>query len=243
MPPSMRDAAIRDLAPTGVVRAAINTANPVLARKGPDGLPQGVSVDIAQELGRSLGRPVQLIAYETAGRVFDALDRSEWDLAFLAIEPARATRVIFSSPYVVIEGTYLVRSDATFTRVAELDSTGTKIAVGLNAAYDLYLSRHLEHAEIVRAPTPNAALEMFATEGLEAAAGIRQALEAFAAQRPGFRVLPDPFMTIRQALATPQGREDGGQYLNDFIDNLKSSGCLRAALDRNGQAGVSVAWP
>jgi len=237
----MRDAVTRDLAPTGVVRAAINTANPVLACKGPDGLPQGVSVDIAQELGRSLGCPVQLIAYETAGRVFDALDRREWDLAFLAVEPARATRVIFSSPYVVIEGTYLVSSAAAFTRVADLDRTGTRIAVALNAAYDLYLSRHLAHAEIVRTPTPDAALEMFATEGLEAAAGVRQALEAFAAQGSGFRVLPDPFMTIRQALATPRGRQDGGKYLNDFIENLKSSGRLRAALDRNGQAGVPIA--
>src|SRR5688572_30815370 len=162
----------RDLAATGVVRAAINVGNPVLARAGDgDGEPSGVSVDIAREIGRRLGRPVQLVVFPAAGKVVDALARSEWDVAFLANEPARADRVTFSTPYVLIEGTYMLRQDSPFTAADQLDQRGIRVAVGQNAAYDLHLTRELKHAEIVRAPSPSSALELFDREGLDAAAG------------------------------------------------------------------------
>ena len=235
-------AAIADLAPSGVVRAAINTGNPVLARKGPEGgEPSGASVDIAREIGRRLGRPVQLIAYETAGGVVEALARGEWDVAFLANEPARADRVVFSAPYVVIEGTAMVWKDAPFTSNGELDRDGIRIAVGLNAAYDLHLTRALKHAAIVRAPSSSAAMEQFYRDRLEAAAGVRQALEAFAADKADIRVLPDAFMSIRQTVASPPGRNAGSAYLQSLVQELKVSGWIRAALDRNGQQDAQVA--
>jgi polar amino acid transport system substrate-binding protein len=173
--------------------------------------------------------------------VVDALARSEWDVAFLANEPARADRVTFSAPYVVIEGTYMLRQDAPFTRADELDRDGVRIAVGLNAAYDLHLTRALKHAEIVRAPSPSAALELFYADRLDAAAGVRQALDAFAAGKPDLRVLPDAFMAIHQTVASPPGRPAGSAFLEALVAELKSSGWVRAALDRNGQAGVPVA--
>jgi polar amino acid transport system substrate-binding protein len=241
-PNGLMAAAIKDLTPSGVVRAAINTGNPVLAQKTPSGgEPSGVSVEIAREIGRRLGRPVQLIPYETAGSVVDALARGEWDVAFLADEPARADRVVFSTPYVVIEGTYLAWGDAPFASADELDRDGIRIAVGLNAAYDLHLTRALKHAEIIRAPSPSAALELFYRNRLEAAAGVRQALEIFAAARTDVRVLPDAFMAIRQAVASPPGREAGSAYLQNLVQDLKASGWIRAALDRNGQHDVAVA--
>jgi polar amino acid transport system substrate-binding protein len=243
-PPDGAAAIIQDLAPRGVVRAAINTGNPILAHKGGgSGSLQGVSVEIAIELGRSLGRPVELVAYDTAGQVFGALDRNEWDVAFLAIEAARADRVIFSAPYVSIEGTYLVRHGAPYNAASELDHEGSRIAVAAHAAYDLFLTRTLRRAELVRAPTPAAALDLIADEGVSGAAGVRQALESFARGRADLRVLPDVFMTIEQALATPLHREAGGAYLQPFIADLTSSGWLRAALDRNGQSGVRIATP
>jgi polar amino acid transport system substrate-binding protein len=236
------EAAIGDLAPNGIVRAAINVGNPVLARKGSDGgEPEGISVDIAREIGSRIGRPVQLVVYETAGSVVDALARGEWDVAFLAEEPARADRVIFSSPYVVIEGTYMVWAQAPFAATRELDAPRIRIALGFNAAYDLFLTRTLKQAEILRAPSPSAALELFYKDRLEAAAGVRQALDSFAAGKPDLRVLADAFMSIRQTVASPPGRPAGSAYLQRFIAELKSSGWIRAALDRNGQAGVPVA--
>jgi polar amino acid transport system substrate-binding protein len=235
-------AVIQDLAASGVVRAAINTANPVLARRAPtDGEPSGVSVDIAREIGRRLGRPVQLIAYDTAGSVVDALARGEWDVAFLAEEPARTHRVAFSAPYVTIEGTYIVWQDADFASAGELDREGIRIAVGQNAAYDLHLTRALKAAEIVRAPSPSAALELFYRDRLGAAAGVRQALETFAATKADVRVLPDAFMVVQQTVASAPGRNAGSAYLQTLIEDLKVSGWIRAALDRNDQHGVAVA--
>lgn len=239
---SADNAAIQDLAPTGVIRAAINSGNPVLARKAPNGgEPSGVSVEIAREIGRRLGRPVQLIAHPTAGSVVDALARDEWDVAFLADEPARADRVVFSAPYVVIEGTYMVRTGSPFASAAELDRDGIRIAVGLNAAYDLHLTRALKHAQIIRAPSPTAALELFYADRLDAAAGVRQALDSFAATKPDLRVMPDAFMAIRQTVASPPGRAAGSAFLEALVAELKASGWIRAALDRNGQQAVPVA--
>jgi polar amino acid transport system substrate-binding protein len=235
-------AAIQDLAASGVVRAAINTANPVLARRAATGGElSGISVDIAREVGRRLGRPVKLIAYDTAGSVVDALARNEWDVAFLANEPARADRVVFSAPYVLIEGTYIVWQDAAMASAAELDREGIRIAVGQNAAYDLHLTRALKAAEIVRAPSASAALELFYHARPKAAAGVRQALETFAATKADVRVLPDAFLAIRQTVASPPGRNAGSAYLQTLIQDLKASGWICAALDRNGQHGVAVA--
>lgn len=235
-------AVLNDLAPTGVVRAAINVGNPVLAAKAEGGgEPHGVSVDIARELGRRLGRPVRFIVFETAGLVVDALARGEWDVGFLANEPARADRVTFSAPYVVIEGAYLVWKDAPFASTAELDRAGARIAVGLNAAYDLHLTRALKHAEIVRAADSAAAMALFYRDRLDAGAGVRQALEAFAADKPDLRILPDAFMSIRQSVASPPGRAAGSAYLQSLVAELKSSGWVRAALDRHGKRDVAVA--
>ncbi len=235
-------AALADLAPTGAVRAAINVGNPVLARADPDGgEPHGVSVDIARELGRRLGRPVQLVVFPAAGKVVDALASDEWDVAFLADEPARADRVVFSAPYVVIEGTYMLWQDSPFTSAAELDRPGIRIAVGQNAAYDLHLTRALKAAEIVRAPSPSSALELFYADRLDAAAGVRQALDAFAAGKNDLRVLLDAFMAIKQTVASPPGRAAGCAYLQALVAELKADGWVREALDRHGQRGVSVA--
>jgi polar amino acid transport system substrate-binding protein len=240
--PARLEAVRADLAPSGVVRAAINVGNPVLARSGPDGgEPEGVSVDIAREIGRRLGCPVRLIVFPTAGGVVDALARGEWDVAFLANEPARADRVTFSPPYVVIEGTYMLWRDAPYAETGELDREGVRITVGLNAAYDLHLTRALRHARIVRAPSSSASMEMFYRDRLDAAAGVRQALEAFAAGKADLRILPDAFMAIRQTVASPPGRAAGSAWLENLIEDLKSSGWVRAALDANGQAGVPVA--
>jgi polar amino acid transport system substrate-binding protein len=162
-------AIIHDLAPRGVVRAAINSGNPILAHKerGSDTL-QGVSVEMAHELGRSLDRPVELVAYDTARQMFGVLDRNDRDMAFLAVEAARADRVIFSAPYVLIEGTHLVRHDAPYKATSELDHQDSRIAVEAHAAYDLFLTRTVRRAELVRAPIPAAALDLIADEGVSA---------------------------------------------------------------------------
>lgn len=212
---------IHDLAPTGRLRAAINCGNPVLAQiDSQSGQPTGISVDLAIELGRSLGIPVDLVTFDSAGNVLKALINHAWDVAFLAIDPGRATEIDFTSPYMSIEGTYLVRKDSPLRTIEDFDRSGVRIAVGTGAAYDLYLTRTLTHAKLLRAPTSAGAIDLFMAEGLEAAAGVRQPLAEYARTHPEMRVIEGKFMSIEQAMATPKGRPAGSAYLQMFIENI-----------------------
>jgi polar amino acid transport system substrate-binding protein len=238
VPPGARS----DLAPTGKLRAAINFGNPVLAQKDPvSGEPRGVSVDLARELGRRLGVPVELITFDAAGKVFDALKKGAWDIAFLAIDPARATEIAFTAPYVVIEGTYLVPADSPLRTIQDVDRDGVRVAVGNKSAYDLYLTRTLKRAQLVRVPTSPEAIDLFLRDKLEAAAGVKQPLLQFAKTHPNVRVMDGRFMVIEQAMGTPRGREAGMLYLREFIEEMKSSGFVARGLEKSGQGDATVA--
>jgi polar amino acid transport system substrate-binding protein len=230
------------LAPEGRIRAAINYGNPVLAQQDPaSGEPSGVSAELARELGRRLGRPVEFVPFDAAGKVFDALKTGSWDVAFLAIDPVRASGIDFTAPYVVIEGTYLVPTDSPLDTVEAVDRPGIRIAVGRGSAYDLYLTRALKQAQRVEAPSSAGALDLFLTDRLDAAAGVRQPLLAFAASHPGLRVLPGRFMAIEQAVAIPKGRLAGARYLSGFVEAMKASGFVARALAESGQTDATVA--
>lgn len=234
-------AVLADLAPQGVLRAAINLGNPVLAQTGPDGEPQGVSVVLASALAHELGVALELVTYDAAGKVFAALATSAWDVAFMAIEPVRAEQIAFSAPYVIIEGTYLLAQASPWQQVAELDRPEVRIAVGKGAAYDLYLSRTLKHAQLVRAETSAEAITLFLEQGLDAAAGVRQPLLAAAAANPAFRVLAGHFTAIHQAMAVPREKTAGAAYVREFVERCKANGLVQQALQRSGQGDVTLA--
>lgn len=231
---------LEELAPDGVLRAAINYGNPVLAQRGPDGEPQGVSVALAKQLAEELGVRLEMRTFDAAGKVFAALEEGAWTLAFLAIEPVREAQIAFSEPYVLIEGTYLVRKDAPFQHVDELDQTGLRLAVGKGAAYDLYLSRTLQHAELCRADTSAAAVDLFVEENLDAAAGVRQPLQKVADTDPRYRVLDGAFTAIRQAMAVPRGCDNSAAFVRDFVERCLRQGFVRGALLATGQTDVSA---
>jgi polar amino acid transport system substrate-binding protein len=235
---------VSSLAPNGRLRVAINFGNPVLAQKDPaNGAPRGVSVDLARELGRRLGVTPTFVTFDGAGKVFDALKAGAWDLAFLAIDPVRAAEIDFTPPYVVIEGTYMVPANSPLQTIEDVDRTGIRVAVGRGSAYDLYLTRTLKSAQLVRASTSAEAIELFQSETLEAAAGVRQPLQKAAKGNPALRVLAGRFMTIEQAMGTPKGREAGARYLQDFVEEMKASGFVARALAASGQADAAVAPP
>jgi polar amino acid transport system substrate-binding protein len=233
-----------ELAATGKLRAAINFGNPVLAQKDPaSGEPRGISVDLARELGKRLGVPAELVLFDAAGKVFDALQSNSWDIAFLAIDPARATEIAFTAPYVIIEGTYLVRADSPLRTIEDVDREGVRVAVGNKSAYDLFLSRTLERASLVRAPTSPAAVELFLSDKLDAAAGVKQPLLQLARTRADLRVMDGRFMVIEQAMGTPRRNTAGASYLREFIEEMKASGFVARALERSGQGDATVAPP
>jgi polar amino acid transport system substrate-binding protein len=237
--------ALNDLAPGGKLRAAINFGNSVLAQKDPaGGEPRGVSADLARELAKRLGVPIEFVTYEAAGKVFDAVKTGAWDIAFVAIEPVRAAEIEFSAAYVIIEGTYMVPKDSPLKTIADVDRPGVRIAVGLKSAYDLYLTRTIKNATIVRATAGGgrAMIDLFNNDKLEAAAGVRQPLVAYAKDHPEVRVMDGHFMEIQQAMGTPKGRTAGAAYLRAFVEDVKASGFVADALKRSGQQ-ATVAPP
>jgi polar amino acid transport system substrate-binding protein len=237
------DKVLNDLAPTGKLRAAINLGNSVLAQTDEaTGKPKGITPDLANELGKRLGVPVELITFNAAGKVFEAAKTGTWDIAFVAIEPVRAAEIEFSAPYVIIEGTYMVPKDSPLKVIADVDRAGVRIAVGVGSAYDLYLTRTIKNATIVRAAMGGgkAMIDMFVNDKLEVAAGVKQPLVAYAKDHPDVRVMDGHFMEIQQAMGTPKGRLAGAQYLRAFVEEMKASGFVAEAIKHsNQQAAVA----
>jgi polar amino acid transport system substrate-binding protein len=239
MPADLSDIA-RDLAPTGTLRASINLGNPVLAQGTPDS-PSGVTVDLARAVGDRLGLPVELLCFGAARQSFEAMATGRADLCFLAVDPARATEVGFTAPYVVIEGVYVVPSDSPVRSVADVDRDGVRVGVKHGSAYDLFLTRTLRRATVVRG---DEGVDVFVAEGLEVGAGIREPATAFAAARDDVRVVEEAFMQIQQAVGIPRSRRpESALYLRDLLEQLKASGFVADALARSGQGGATVAPP
>ena len=233
---------VAELAPTGVLRASINVGNPILANLGADGQPFGVSIDLAREFARRVGVDVQLVVFDSAGKSVDAVTNEQADFGFFAVDPARGAGISFTAPYVLIEGAYLVREDSPLRDNAEVDQPGLRVTVGKGSAYDLYLTRELKQAEIVRAPTSPAVVDTFLEQNLDVAAGVRQQLEADAKRVPQLRLLPGRFMVIQQAMGLPKARNAAAvELLRGFVEDMKASGFVAAALKRHGIEGATVA--
>ena len=244
MPDGITPSLVTELAPTGRLRAAINFGNSVLAQQDPaGGPPRGVSAELARELARRLGVGIDYVTFDAAGKVVEGGKAGLWDIAFLAIDPVRAAGIDFTAPYVVIEGVYLVPKDSKLHTVADVDRDGVRVAVAQGSAYDLYLTRALKHATLVRQPSGPEALDMFLRDDLEAAGGVRQPVAAFARAHPDTRLIPGRFMAIEQAMGTVKGRAAGLAYLRSFIEEMKASGFVARALEASGQGDASVAPP
>ncbi|GAA1438373.1 transporter substrate-binding domain-containing protein [Mycobacterium cookii] len=229
-----------DLAPTGVLRAAVNLGNPVLAQ-GTAADPSGVTVDLAREIGKRLHLPVELSCFDAARRSFEAMVSGDADICFLAIEPAREAEVAFTPAYVAIEGVFAVPAGSPVQAPADVDRVGVRIGVKRGSAYDLYLTRTLQHAEIVRGEEGTA---VFLDEGLDVAAGIRQPMTAFVRERTDLRLVDERFMEIRQAVGTTRSRRpETVEFLGETVEELKASGFVSSSLARSGQGDAAVAPP
>jgi polar amino acid transport system substrate-binding protein len=233
-----------EMAPTGVLRAGVNFGNPVIAQKDPaGGAPRGVGPELARELARRLGVAIEYVTYDTAGKMADAVKQGAWDVAFLAGDPERASEIAFSAPYVQIEGTYMVRKDSALKRIDDFDRKGLRIAVGNKTAYDLYLTRTIKNAELVRSASSLAAIGEFLTNNLDAVAGVKNPLVAVAGKDASLRVIEGNFMVIGQASGVPKGRDAAARYLRDFIEDAKASGFVANALEASGVTDAMVAPP
>ena len=229
--------------PTGKVRASINLGNPILANKNAEtGEPFGVSVDLARAFADKLGVELELVVFDAAGKSVQAVSEERADFGFFAVDPLRGETIAFTAPYVLIEGFYLVRNDSPVKTNADVDHAHNRVAVGKGSAYDLFLTRELKAAQIVRAPTSPAVVQTFLEQNLEVAAGVKQQLEADAKKASGLRLLDERFMVIQQAMGTPKSRgQAAAAALHAFVEEMKASGFVADALARHGIAGASVA--
>lgn len=233
------------LAPTGKLRASINVGNPVLARLDPaSGQPVGVSVDLALALAKELQMSAEFQVFDAAQKSVEAVAREQADIGFFAIDPLRSAQIAFTAPYVLISGNYLVRSDSTIQTNDCVDRPGVRVAVGQGSAYDLYLTRHLRHAELVRMPTSREVVDAFLVQKLDVAAGVKQQLEADARRVSSVRLLPESFMLIEQAMGLPRARgAAAAEMLHGFLEARKADGFIARSLSRHGIDGASLAPP
>ena len=230
-----------ELTPSGKLRVGINYGNFLLVTKHSDTEYTGIAVDLGREVGKRLGVEVEFIPFATAGKLADAVKAGTWDVAFLGNEPQRAAEIAFSPPYLEIEATYLVPAGSRIRTIDEVDRAGVRIATAVNSAYDLYLSRNLKHATLVRANAIQGSYDVFVKDKLEVLSGLKPRLLDDAKTLPGSRVLDGRFTVVQQSVGTPQGRPAAAGYLREFAKDVKTSGFVAQAIARHKVRGVAVA--
>ena len=235
-------AVLADLAPAGKLCVGINFSNHLLTARDPvTRAPSGVALDLAHELGRRLKVPVEIVSCESAGELAESASTGAWQVGFLAIEPKRANEITFTAAYVKIEATYLVPPGSPLKTLADVDRKGVRIAVTAKAAYDLYLTRTLQHATLTRTATADAAFELFVAEKMDALAGLKPRLVTDHDSLPGSRILDGRFTAVQQAAGTPKGNDAGASYLREFIEDVKVTGFVARAIEKNRVRGLTVA--
>jgi len=231
-----------DLAPTGKIRAGINYGNFILATKDKaTGESRGVAVDLLSDLGRRLGVPVEIVAYDSVAVMGDAAPTGAWDIAFLGSDPVREKIMSFTAAYLELDATYLVPGASPLRNASEVDRAGLRVAAPARANYELFLQRSLKHAKLLSVPGNDAAFELLATGKADALAGLTQGLVQLGAKMPGSRIVDGRFMAVQQSIAVPKGRDAGLAYLRGVVEDAKTSGLVARAIEKTGARGVAVA--
>jgi polar amino acid transport system substrate-binding protein len=239
----MSKAILAELAPNGVLRAAINMGNFLLVTgRSPSGDPTGVSPDMALAIGARLGVPVQFVPYAKPGELADDAEKGLWDIGNIGAEPARAEKIDFTAAYAEIEATYLVPPGSPLKTIADVDKAGVKIAVSARSAYDLWLERNIRHATLVRANGGPATLDLLVKDKLDAMAGLRPGLLTDIEKLPGYTILDGQFTAVQQAVGTARKNKIGAAFLKAFVEEAKASGMVASFIERHGVVGrLSVA--
>lgn len=233
-----------ELAPTGTLRAGINTGNFLLVTDRADnGDPVGVSPDVAAEIARRLGVALKIIPYADPGSLADAAERGEWDIGNIGAEPQRARTITFTSAYCEIEATYLVPAGSSIRSIDDVDCPGIRIATKGRAAYGLWLENNLQHAELIRTDTIDASFDVFVGQQLDALAGLKPRLLQDLERLPRARILEGQFSAVQQAVGTPRHNTHAAAWLANVIEDLKSSGFIAQLIEKHQVQGLTVAPP
>ncbi len=231
-----------ELAPSGTLRVGLNYSNfLIVLGDGPDGEPRGIAPDLGRELARRAGLPIQYVKFDGAGKLFDAVKAGQCDVGFLGAEPQRANEVEFSPAYLELPVTFLVPPGSPIRSIADIDRAGVRVSVSDRSAYDLYLTRSLKKAQIIRTAGIPASFDTFVREKLEALAGLKPRLVEEQARLPGSRILEGEVTSVQQAIGAPKGRAAVAKYLREFAEDVKRSGFVARAIEKHNVRGVRVA--
>jgi polar amino acid transport system substrate-binding protein len=233
---------VAELARTGVLRAGINLSNGLLVTgMSQSGNPQGVAPDMAAEIARRLAVPVAYVKFDRPSKLADAAGTDAWDIGLIGAEPARAGKIAFTPAYCEIEATYLVRESSPLRSVADVDRPGSRIAVRAGSAYDLWLTRNLKHATLVRSDSADGPFNQFVAEDLDALAGLRPQLMSEVGKLRGAKILPGNFTAVQQAIGTLKSNIAAAAFLREFVEEAKRSGFVAGLIERHKVVGLSVA--
>ncbi len=235
---------LAELAPSGTLRVGLNYQNFLLILKdAPDGTPQGIAPDLARELARRAGLPIEYVRFDSAGKTAEAVREDKWDVAFIGAEPQRANEIAFSAAYLEIPITFLVPPGSPIRSIADIDQEGLRIATAEKSAYDLYLTRTLKKAKLVRVAGIPESFERFRDEKLEALSGLKPRLLIDEQAMPGSRILEGQVGAVQQAVGTPKARQAAAAWLAAFVEDIKASGLVGRTIASHGIRGVEVAPP
>ncbi len=238
----MLEQVVSELAPTGVLRAAINMSNFLLVTgKTASGDPQGVAPDMAAEIAKRLGVPVVYVKFDRPSHLADAAGTNVWDIGLIGAEPQRAEKIAFTPAYCEIEATYLVASGSPISSIAEVDRPGVRITVRRGAAYCLWLERNIKQAKLILSDSADGPFNQFVGEKLEAYAALKPQLLTDVAKLPGSKILPGNFMTVQQAIGTAKSNAAGAAFLLDFVAEAKKLGLVGRLIEKHNVKGLSVA--
>jgi polar amino acid transport system substrate-binding protein len=233
---------VAELARTGVLRAGINLSNGLLVTgMSQSGNPRGVAPDMAAEIARRLAVPVAYVKFDRPSKLADAAGTDAWDIGLIGAEPARAEKIAFTPAYCEIEATYLVRESSPLRNIADVDRPGSRIAVRAGSAYDLWLTRNLKHAMLVRSDSADGPFNQFVAEDLDALAGLRPQLISEVGKLAGAKILPGNFTAVQQAIGTLKSNIAAAAFLREFVEEAKRSGFVAGLIERHKVVGLSVA--
>ena len=243
--PSVPAAARAELAPTGKLRVGLILSNQVLVTKDPStGELRGVTINLGKALAQRLGVPFEPVGYANPAALVKSFGTNQWDIAFLAFDPARAQEVDFSPPYMEVDNTYLVTANSKLTAVERADQAGVTIAVPERSAPDLFLSRSLKSAQVLRLPGgAEAAIEALRSGKADAYAENAHMLSLYADRLPGSRVLEGRYTVIQHAVATPKGKAAASDFVRAFVEEAKADGTVAEAIRAAGLRRARVAPP
>lgn len=238
----MDEQVVKELAPTGKLRAGINMSNFLLVTsRAENGDPQGVSPDMAAEVAKRLGVPLLLVPFPSPGQLADAVDDDVWDIGNIGAEPQRAEKIAFTAAYCEIEATYLVPAGSPIQSIRDVDKSGVRISVTGRSAYGLWLENNIKNAELVRSDSLDASFEKFVDDKLDVLAGLKPRLLTDVEKLPGARILDGKFSAVQQAIGTPRKNAAAAKWLADFVEEAKASGLVRSFIDKHNVKGLSVA--